>query len=206
MISSTKSAARKGELSGARLLELAADLFREHGYAVTTMRDIAEAAGMKAGSLYYHFSSKDEILDQVLERGIGETIRGFEAALAQLGPDADFAARFRAAVTAHLRTVAEYGTYTVASRQLLKHIPEPMHQKHVAMRLHYDELWRDLLHEGVQAGVLSKDADLSLIRLFLLGSLNWTSEWLDPTKKSYDELGAMAADLFLKGLNSSPPR
>lgn len=195
-----KVAVRRGDISGSRLLEIAADLFREKGYATTTMRDIAEAAGMKAGSLYYHFNSKDEILDQVLERGIGEAIRGFEVALARVGADAPFEDRVRAAMTAHLRTVWEFGTYTVASRQLLRHIAGPLQKKHVEMRQRYDQLWRSLLHEGVEGGALAEDADLALIRLFLLGSLNWTSEWLDPKKKTLDELGRMAADLFLDGL------
>ena len=195
-----KVAVRRGDISGSRLLEIAADLFREKGYATTTMRDIAEAAGMKAGSLYYHFNSKDEILDQVLERGIGEAIRGFEVALARVGADAPFEDRVRAAMTAHLRTVWEFGTYTVASRQLLRHIAGPLQKKHIEMRQRYDQLWRSLLHEGVEGGALAEDADLALIRLFLLGSLNWTSEWLDPKKKTLDELGRMAADLFLDGL------
>lgn len=200
MPANTKTVARKGELSSGRLLEISAELFRQNGYAATTMRDIADAAGMKAGSLYYHFNSKDEILDQVLERGIGEAILGFETAMSRVGPEAGFEDRIRAAMTAHLGTVWEYGTYTVASRQLLRHIPEPLHSKHVEMRRRYDQMWRDLLHEGVVAGILDNDADLSLMRLFLLGSLNWTSEWLDPKKKSLDELGRMAADLFLDGL------
>ena len=88
----------------------------------------------------------------------------------------------------------------MASRQLLKHIPESLHDKHIGMRRRYDELWRALLHEGVQAGILAHDADLGLTRLFLLGSLNWTSEWLDPQKKSFEDLGAMAAELFLNGM------
>ena len=204
MAFTASTAPRKGELSSSRLLELAADLFRQNGYAATTMRDIADAGGMKAGSLYYHFSSKDEILDGVLERGIGEAIRGFEAAMAALPADADFDARIRAATTAHLKTVWEYGTYTVASRQLLKHIPESLHAKHIGMRRRYDELWRNLLHEGVEAGILARDADLGLTRLFLLGSLNWTSEWLDPQKKSFEDLGAMAAELFLNGMRVAP--
>ena len=47
-------------------------------------------------------------------------------------------------------------------------------------------------------------ADLGLTRLFLLGSLNWTSEWLDPEKKSFEDLGAMAAELFLNGMRAAP--
>lgn len=194
---------RKGELSSEKLLEISANLFREHGYASTTMRDIAQAAGMKAGSLYYHFQSKDEILDQVLERGIAEAIRGFKAALESLGQDADFDSQFRAVVTAHLQTVFDYGTYTVASRQLLGQVPQEVRARHMAKRQEYDAMWRDLLKQrDLKSGGGSVDA--GLLRLFLLGSLNWTSEWLDPTRKSIAELGAIAADLFLRGFSQPP--
>lgn len=204
-VSAIKNVPRKGEVSSVRLLEISANLFREHGYASTTMRDIAEAAGMKAGSLYYHFQSKDEILDQVLERGIGEAIKGFEAAMASLPADAAFVPRLKAAVTAHLQTVYEYGTYTVASRQLLKQIPGDLHAKHTAMRQTYDGLWQQLMQQGHDEGVVKVAVDEGLVRLFMLGSLNWTSEWLDPKKKSFAELGAIAADLFLNGFAHATP-
>jgi AcrR family transcriptional regulator len=195
--------ARKGELSGDRLLEISATLFRERGYASTTMRDIANAAGMKAGSLYYHFQSKDQILDLVLERGISEAIRGFNAAIAQFPADSPFEQRLQAVVTAHLRTVVEFGTYTVASRQLLSQVPEELRERHLAMRREYDILWRRLLDEAAGRGEIRPTADYGIVRLFLLGALNWSSEWLDPRKKSIEELGKIATDLFLHGLDRS---
>lgn len=198
---------RKGELSGDRLLEISASLFREHGYASTTMRDIAQAAGMKAGSLYYHFQSKDEILDHVLERGIAEATRGFSAALAAVPADAPFAEKLRAVVTAHLRTVVEFGTYTVASRQLLRQVPEALRERHLEMRRDYDAMWRKLLEEAAARGEIRPSVDHGIVRLFLLGSLNWSSEWADPRRKTIEELGKIAADLFLNGLDHSqaPP-
>ncbi len=50
-----------------QILVEAARLFRHQGYAATTLRQIADAAGIKAGSIYYHFGSKDEILGVVLD-------------------------------------------------------------------------------------------------------------------------------------------
>lgn len=193
-------APRKGELSGDRLLEIAAVLFRDQGYASTTMRDIAQAAGMKAGSLYYHFQSKDQILDLVLERGLGEAIDNLETALAALPPTATFAERLGAAVTAYLRTMAEFGVYTVASRQLLNSIPESIREKHLARRGDLDQIWADLLEEGRRSGAIPKKPSPGIVRLFLLGALNWSSEWIDPQRKSAEELGRIATDFFLNGL------
>src|SRR5246500_4957287 len=48
------------------LLELAAAMFAERGLRATTVRDIADGAGILSGSLYHHFSSKEEMVDEVL--------------------------------------------------------------------------------------------------------------------------------------------
>jgi hypothetical protein len=99
--------------------------------------------------------------------------------------------------------VFDYGTYTVASRQLLGQVPQEVRARHMAKRQEYDAMWRDLLKQrDLKSGGGSVDA--GLLRLFLLGSLNWTSEWLDPTRKSIAELGAIAADLFLRGFSQPP--
>src|SRR3954465_4455975 len=50
----------------AELLALAAELFAEHGYVSTTVRDIADAAGILSGSLYHHFDSKESMADEIL--------------------------------------------------------------------------------------------------------------------------------------------
>jgi len=195
-----RPAQRKGEISGAKLLEIAADLFRRQGYVSTTMRDIADAAGMKAGSLYYHFSAKDEILGQVLSRSIEAAIDGFRKAMGAVSADADFRLRFTAAVTAHIRTVHEFGNYTHASRNLLTHVPASAREKHRAMRAEYDGLWRDLMRQGEEAGEIASPLPAGVVRQFLLGALNWTTEWADPGRKNFDELGAIASQLFLNAL------
>ena len=52
------------------ILLAAAKLFKEDGYNATTMRRIANAASLEAGSIYYHFKSKDQILHEVLDIGV----------------------------------------------------------------------------------------------------------------------------------------
>lgn len=52
------------------ILDVAAKLFRATGYTKTSLRDIGERAGMKAGSLYYHFASKEELVAEVLRTGV----------------------------------------------------------------------------------------------------------------------------------------
>ena len=69
----------------AEILDVARDLFARHGYAATSMRDIAEADGIKASSLYSHFRSKAEILRLVVSPVTDEVARVQDAALATSG-------------------------------------------------------------------------------------------------------------------------
>ncbi len=72
---------RKGELTAERILDAAEALFAEHGYAGTTLRDVATRVDLRIPSLYNHFLSKDALYAAVLERGIGPVL----AILAEFG-------------------------------------------------------------------------------------------------------------------------
>jgi AcrR family transcriptional regulator len=61
----------RSEQTRLQLLSAAAELLRADGYAATSMVDIARAAGVTKGGLYFHFSSKDEICDEVQETAVG---------------------------------------------------------------------------------------------------------------------------------------
>ena len=56
----------------AELLALAAQMFAERGYGQTTVRDIADAAGILSGSLYHHFDSKESMVDEILRTFLDE--------------------------------------------------------------------------------------------------------------------------------------
>jgi AcrR family transcriptional regulator len=66
--SSSVKKRRKGEETRAHILETALDLFRERGYEETTMRGIAEAAGVSVGNAYYYFRSKEHLIQAFYER------------------------------------------------------------------------------------------------------------------------------------------
>ena len=68
---SGKDRITKADRTRARLIEVATRLFQEHGSDEVTVRRIAAAAKIEAGSIYYHFASRDQILRAVLERGVG---------------------------------------------------------------------------------------------------------------------------------------
>ncbi len=64
----------------ARIMDEAATSFLHQGYPATSLRHIANAVGMKAGSIYYHFASKEELLTEILIRGISVMQTAFDDA------------------------------------------------------------------------------------------------------------------------------
>src|SRR5215471_5104736 len=86
-----------------RILDVAEALFAAHGFAGTSMRDIASAADLTAASLYNHFDGKEALYTAVLERGIRPLVRLMQSH-ATVEPGADAAAALVAEVMEHLRT------------------------------------------------------------------------------------------------------
>ncbi len=97
----------KSDISRARILDAAAKMFRQKGYAATTLIEIARAAGMQAGSLYYHFGSKDELLEEVLDIGMRRVHEAVEESQERLPADSSHRDRIRVAVEAHLTYVEQ---------------------------------------------------------------------------------------------------
>ncbi|WP_326636983.1 TetR/AcrR family transcriptional regulator [Streptosporangium sp. NBC_01755] len=83
----TKRAAASGSASERRdhLVKLAAELFARKGFQATTVREIAEEAGILSGSLYHHFDSKETIVDEVLATFLDDLVGRYRAALEQDG-------------------------------------------------------------------------------------------------------------------------
>lgn len=194
----------KSDVSRERLLEAAARTFFARGYSGATMRDIAHAAGMKAGSLYYYYSSKDELIEAVVEMAIHHVSTSVYEAVAALPPEAGSRERLREAIRAHLVSLLRHGTYTSLSRHLLAQVPPEVRRRHVEQRDAYSDFWLELLTEAVAAGEIRDDVDIRLTRTFLLGSLNAALDWYRPDGKSIPELAEEFTKILGEGLFRGP--
>ena len=177
------------------LLDVAAARFLEDGYAATSVRSIADAMGIKAGSIYYHFESKDDILAEVLDVGIARITDAVDVALE--GVD-DPRARIEVAVAAHLRALVEFGAYTACHVRVFHQAPPAVRRRSIVARDAYEHRWTELLEGAADDGVL-RSVDVPLARLFLLGALNATVDWLGDGDHDVSTLGRRFADLFLNG-------
>jgi AcrR family transcriptional regulator len=168
----------KAERTRARLIEVATRLYREHGSEHVTVRRIAAAAKIEAGSIYYHFSSRDEIMRAVLEGGVGGARDEVMQAIAEAGEDSPPLVRLRAALAAHLKyTLREHFSSRLKS---IRRLPKRLRERHMQQERDYAAIFAKLLREADRQGLIKPGVDLSVVRMLMLGSLTWAAEWYDP--------------------------
>jgi AcrR family transcriptional regulator len=187
------------------ILDTAARLFREEGYAATSLRDIASACGMQAGSLYYHFASKDAIIAEVLRIGVERVSDHVRRSVLALPPDADARTLLHTAVRAHLSALLELHDYTSANVRIFGQVPAAVREAHIATRDAYERFWTTLLRRCARVGGWDPRRKLGLTRLFLINALNGSLEWFTDGRSSVEQLAHELTELFLDGLNARPP-
>lgn len=177
------------------LIAVSARLFREQGFDNTTVRDIAAAAGVQAGSWFYHFKSKQDILQAVIEQGMQQALsRIEEVAAQQLAPRA----ALRAMVHAHLETLLSPGQDFVHVMLYEWRALDPeAQQRVVAAKDRYEALWDTVLRALQASGEWPAPGKLD--RLWLFGALNWSAQWYRPDAGvSIDELAESALRFLLR--------
>lgn len=183
-----------------RILLEAARLFRHHGYAATTLREVADASGIKAGSIYYHFESKEQILGEVMDKGIEVVAQAVRERVDALPAGASSRQRIAAAIEGHLWGLLHHGDFTSANIRIYGQIPAAAIDRHRVVRRAYADNWDQLLDEALQRGDLRAGSSKAVVRLFVIGALNWTVEWYNPQKGTFKQFVKQVTALVLDGI------
>lgn len=195
----------KSEQTRAVILDVAATLFYEQGYNAATLRKIAGQAGLEAGSIYYHFGTKDEILDQVLDIGVRQIYDAVVEALEHCrARDASFKETFSAMVHAHLTLLLDGNDFAAANIRNFSMLPPQMRERHRPLRRAYADTWDNFLGMALAAGDIRSDIKIVPLRQFVLGALNWTVEWYDAKRHPVGILSERVTRLILNGMSTSP--
>ena len=181
------------------VLDCAARLFSREGYAAVSLRDIAAESGMKAGSLYHHFESKEVIVVEILNTGVGRVHEAVQRTIAAHPRQTPVSQIISAAIQAHLRALHESGDYTSANIRIFGQVPRSIREGHMAVRRGYETLWGELLGRGVKAGELRSDVNIACLRAFLLGAMNTSLEWLEPRRGAVARIANELATIVLDG-------
>ncbi len=189
--------AERAELEGGArrlILDHAARLLRSNGYHQTSLREIAEAVGIRKASLYHHFRSKEEIVEAVVNDGVRFVHEAVSAALETAG-SAEPRRRLEAAIAAHLSALHGHSDYTCASIKVFSFGENPTPEGVRSTRRAYDELWRLLIEELTKAGALTPGIAPERLRLFLLGAMNGSVDWYREGRFDIPQLAAELAAL-----------
>ena len=200
-VAQRKARARRNNETNRRdeLLRVSAKLFREKGFDGTSIRDISGAAGMHSGSPFYHFKTKQDILLAVIEQGLAEGLRKSEEVMALSIPCEQ---KLKGLIRAQLGTILEEGSDFIPVLLYDWRSLTPANRRRiVALKDRYDALWQQVIDELKRAGHMPGDAQL--VRLLILGAVNWTGTWYRTGGRlSLDEIAEGAARLFLRGARS----
>ena len=181
------------------LVNAAAALFRQDGFAATSTRDIATAVGMHSGSPFYHFKSKEALLYAVIEEGMTSALARQAQAL-QPPADGGWTAvqQMRQLIRAHFETLLGPGNDFVPVMLLEHRSLGAVERASIAqLQIQYESAWGPVLEALHAQGLLG--APVKFARLFILGALNWTVQWFDCKKEAtLDDLTDACMDLFLK--------
>jgi len=175
------------------LLHAAARLFRRKGFAATTTRDIATAAGMRAGSPFYHFDSKAALLFAVMDQGMRAALQRQADALAGV----PVPQQLRKLVRAHFGILLGPGSdFVPVMLYEWRSLTATQRAAIAKLQRDYEACWAGALSALCEAGHIRADARLS--RLMFLGALNWSVQWYKPKNgASLDDLTEQAMQLFV---------
>jgi TetR/AcrR family transcriptional regulator, cholesterol catabolism regulator len=181
------------------ILEAAAQIIQQKGFHATSMKDIADAVSLQKASLYHHVSNKQEILLLLLEQGLDMLTLRLQTVL-QTNESADM--KIRQAVFAFFETLSEHSDIVSVLLLEYRSLDPEFQTRHISSRDRYENLWRDMITEGIHSGVFRK-CDPAITARSLLGVMNWTITWYRSTGPlSVSQLTDHVVDLILNGLYS----
>jgi AcrR family transcriptional regulator len=160
-----------------QILDTAARLFREQGFAGTGLRQIAAEAGLLLGSVQYRFPTKESLLVALMERAVARATAAVRTAVEETRDPVD---RVRLGLGAHLRVLLSGDDAVFVLLYDWRVLKGDAREAVVRLRDRYEAFWDGLLYEAAGAGRLRPTVDLRLLRLFGFGAINWVATWYQP--------------------------
>jgi len=181
------------------LLELAAAMFAERGLRATTVRDIADAAGILSGSLYHHFASKEEMVDEVLRGFLGWLFDRYREVIdTEPNPMERLQGLFMASFDAIEHRHAQVVIYQDEAKRLSS---QPRFSYLAERNIEQRKMWVDVLNEGIGQGYFRPDIDVDLVYRFIRDT-TWVSvRWYQPGGPlTAEQVGRQYLSIVLGGI------
>lgn len=174
-------------------------MFAERGLRATTVRDIADSAGILSGSLYHHFSSKEEMVDEVLRNFLDWLFGRYEEIVATQPNPLErlkglFMTSFEAIETRHAEVVIyQDEAKRLSSQERFSYVDERNREQR--------KMWVDMLNQGITEGYFRPDVDVDLVYRFIRDT-TWVSvRWYQPGGPlTAEQVGQQYLSIVLGGI------
>ena len=160
------------------IVAAAALLFRQKGYAATTMRELGEQVGMEAASMYNHIKGKDELLREICLSVAEAYMRQMAAIKTDIPSPIE---QLKALIRFHVRIVFDDANRISVANNEWKHLPEPALSAFKAARDAYESGMYDMIQEGVRRGEVNA-VDPSVALYTALSAVRWVEFWFRPDR------------------------
>ncbi len=171
------------------IISIASTLFEERGYKAVSMRDIAQAMGIKAASLYNHISGKQELLSTLILNVAKEFTRGMEAVVANSSRPVE---NIREVIELHIDITVTHSEALAALNNDWMHLENDDLADFIKMREDYEENFRNIIKKGIEAGEI-KPRHPEVILFSMLSSLRTLYLW-------YQKRGKLDVNVLKKDL------
>ena len=187
----------------ADMISIAAELFAQKGYRATTVREIADAAGILSGSLYHHFDSKESIGDEILSGFINEVLANYRAAV-DSAPDPR--AALEQIVRSTSRTLSQHRAALTmlqndwnyfATQPRFAYLPKALRE--------IERIWIGQLELGKQASLFRTDLDAKLTYRLLQDVLWVPAQWRRTRGYSTDQVIDGFLRILFEGIAAGAP-
>lgn len=200
----TRRSQNRGTQRANQIIEAAEQMFCDHGYAATSMDDLAAKVGIMKGSLYYYVDSKDDLLYRIIERVHTSVTDIYEAAVARedLGP-LDRAIEY---VHAQLLHNANHVTPLTVYYRDWFHLEETRMREIETRRREHAQRVMTLLVQAQELGEIPADTDLRLAMNHAFAVVIWPYTWhTSGSRISAEELARTGADFVRSGVLGAAP-
>jgi AcrR family transcriptional regulator len=194
----TRGRANSKPVSPEQIEHEAVRLFSEKTYPAVGMRDISDAVGLLPGSLYVHIKSKEELLLNIVERGIFNYL----SALTPIAEsDAPAAERLHKMVLTYMQVLDSSLDQTKVAIFQWRYLTEPSRQRIIELRAQFRQLFVGLIQDGISSGEFAALRHPSIVAIGIIGLLNSTMHWYSPSGQvSAVDIGEELTSMVLTGL------
>jgi AcrR family transcriptional regulator len=169
----SKIKSKKNSSKKDAIVEVASRLFREKGFAATSMRDLAEQVGVEAASLYNHIKSKSELLQEICFNIANQFITHLDSIENSPQPELD---KLEAIIRFHIRMMVEQYDRVFISDHEWRHLPEPYLSNFLNQRRSYRKRLSTIIETGTQKGEMKKIEPYVAI-LTILSAISGLESW-----------------------------